>query len=389
MSNVIMIGCDLHDEKMVLKIAEGKEAAESRSWETENVAGLIGFLKSYAGERGAKRIVFAYEASGQGFGLCDRLADAGIECYVLAPTHLPHTSRTRKNKTDSNDAQMILDEVRGYVLAGRSLPSVWVPDPQTRCDRELVRARLEAASQRTSAKNRIRNLAKRHRLKFPEWFTKSGDWSKKSVAWLEQVAEGEQVELDENVRIALGSLLPIYKTLGEQIKKLNRAIEELSETDRYRMAFRKLKLIQGVGTLTAMAFLTELGDLSRFDNRRKLAGYLGLVPTANESGQRDDRKGHITRQGPPRVRHVLCQAAWAAIRWSPEWRAKYERIKRGSKKRTKIAIVGVMRQLGILMWQTARSEELDELLEEADAAVTSAKARQKGPAPPAASIPSA
>ena len=38
--------------------------------------------------RGKKRVIFAYEASGQGFGLHDELRGAGIECYVLAPTKL-------------------------------------------------------------------------------------------------------------------------------------------------------------------------------------------------------------------------------------------------------------------------------------------------------------
>jgi transposase len=47
-----------------------------------------------------------------------------------------------------------------------------------------------------------------------------------------------------------------------------------------------------------MVFLTEIGDLNRFANRRQLAAYLGLAPAAFESGDRDDRKGRITRQGP-------------------------------------------------------------------------------------------
>jgi len=130
-----------------------------------------------------------------------------------------------------------------------------------------------------------------------------------------------------------------------------------------------------------MVFLTELGDLSRFANRRQLAAYLGLTPSASESGERDDRKGHVTKQGPARVRHVLCQAAWAVLRVSPEWRATYDRTKRGSKSRGKIAIVAVMRQLAVAMWHRARSPELDGLLDEIDAQKTSARARQKGPPP--------
>lgn len=391
MSKVIMIGCDLHDAKMVLKLCCDSGTVIRKSWVTSEVDGLIEYLRSFAAERGAQRIVFAYEASVQGFGLYDRLTAAGIECHVLAPTHLPHTVHGRKNKTDDNDAQMILDELRAHVLAGRKLPDVWVPNPQTRCDRELVRWRLELCEQRTRIKNQVRNLLKRYQRPFPDWFSKSGEWSKRSVQWLREQAVdpsgGCEVDvLDECVRTALKSLVTLYEQMCEHLKQLDKSIAKLAGTDRYRQAYRKLKLQKGVGTLTAMVFLTELGDLNRFANRRQLAAYLGLVPAAFESGQRDDRKGHITRQGPARVRHVLCQASWAALRSSADWRQKYDRIRRDSPKRSKIAIVAVMRLLAITMWHAARSRELDEVLEEQDRlqALTktkgraSARARQKG-----------
>jgi transposase len=366
MSKVIMIGCDLHDRWTLLKVAVGTEAPMKRSFETSDTFGMIQWLKDFADRKDAARIVFAYEASGQGFGLYDQLSDAGIECHVVAPTHLPHTTHRRKNKTDEKDAEMILDEVRAHVLAGRKLPTVWVPNPQTRDDREAVRLRLALGEQRTQIKNQIRSLAKRTRLKLPEWFSKSGNWSGRSVQWLRDVAVGELADLQQGIRVALASLLDLYAAFTDQLKTLDKTIAQLAKTSRYAKAFRKLKLLSGVGTLTAMVFLTEIGDLNRFANRRQLAAYLGLAPAAFESGDRDDRKGRITRQGPSQLRHVLCQAAWAAIRCSEKWKGTYERIKRGTPKRSKIAIVAVMRQLGIAMWQTARSPDIDQLIEEID-----------------------
>jgi transposase len=282
-----MIGCDLHDATTVLKVAEGPGTSVRKGFATANRAGMIAWLKDFAAQRGATRIVFAYEASGQGFGLYDDLTEAGIECHVLAPTHLPHNAHSRKNKTDDKDAEMILDEVRAYVLAGRPLPSVWVPDHQTREDREPVRLRLQVAEQRTRIKNQIRNLAKRWQLAFPEWFSTSGEWSKRSLAWLDQVAAGETGELPEGVRTVLASLVELYRSLTVQIKTLDRAIDGLSKSPRYARMFRKLKTLSGVGTLTAMVFLTELGDLARFANRRQLAAYLGLAPSTFESGERN------------------------------------------------------------------------------------------------------
>ena len=191
MNKVTMIACDLHDAKMVLSVAVDDGVATRKSLPTADVAGLIAWCRDFAARHGSSRIVFAYEASGRGFGLHDALRAAGIECHVLAPTHLPRTTHRSKNKTDEKDSLMILDELRAYVLAGRKLPVVWAPDPQTRDDREPVRMRLTIAEQRTQVKNQIRTLAKRSELKFPDWFTSAGEWSKRSLGWLRDVVSGQ------------------------------------------------------------------------------------------------------------------------------------------------------------------------------------------------------
>lgn len=381
MSKATMIGCDVHDSWMVLKVSDGPGEPIKKVFATSKVDEMIVWVKDFAAQRGAKRIVFAYEASGQGFGLYDRLTEAGIECHVLAPTHLPHTVHGRKNKTDDRDAQMILDEVRAHVLAGRKLPAVWVPDPQTRDDREAVRMRLELGAQRTRIKNQIRSLAKRSKLVLPGWFSKGSCWSRRSLQWLRDVAAGTIGQLGEGVRVTLNSLVDLYQELCRQIDALDKAVAKLAKSPRYAKAFLKLQTMPGVGRLSAMVFLTEIGDLNRFANRRQLAAYLGLAPAAFESGKHGDRKGHITRQGPARVRHVLCQAAWVAVGKTTKWRSTYENVRRGSTKRSKIAIVAVMRRLAVAMWQAARSPKLDKLLEMFDRPTTSARARQKGAAP--------
>jgi transposase len=379
MSKVTMIGCDVHDASLVLRLAVGQDAAIRKTFGGSEVAEMIGWLKEFSLRREAPRIVLAYEASSRGFGLYDQLTEAGIECYVLAPTHLPRTSHRQKNKTDDKDANMLLNEVRAFVLAGRALPQVWVPDPKTRDEREVVRMRLQIGEQRTSIKNQIRHLAKRNSLVFPVWFTKSGEWSRRSLQWLHEVVAGTSGCLPEGARVVLSSLIDLYAALSCELKELDQAVLRLARSERYTQRFRKLKLMSGVGTLTAMVFLTELGDLARFANRRQLAAYLGLAPSAHESGTQDDRKGHITRQGSARVRHVLCQAAWAAMRCSKEYRATYEKIRRGTPKRSKVAIVALMRRLAIAMWHTALSPEMDVLMEEMDRAKVSTKALRKKP----------
>ena len=137
--------------------------------------------------------------------------------------------------------------------------------------------------------------------------------------------------------------------------RLDKAVRQLAKTNRYRAAHTELRKIPGVGLLTAMTFLTEMGDFHRFHNRRQVAAYLGACPSSFESGQANDRKGRITRQGPSRLRKLLCQASWVAQRHCLETKQTYTRIRGGKSNRTKKAIVAVMCRLGIKMWHRALS----------------------------------
>jgi transposase len=336
---------------MLLMFAVGTEEPQQKSFrnDAEGREAMITFLLDFARRRRSRRIVFVYEASGQGYGLRDLLSDQGIECHVLSPTHLPKTAKGKRNKTDAKDARMLFEQARGYVLAGNKLPIVWTPPQALRDDRELVRARLETAEACTRIKLQVFSLLKRYGLALPQWFGVSRTWSRRFVRWLQEQAE----QMASVVRPVLRALVQRFETVNRQLTDLDRHLRHLAKTERYRVAVEKLRELPGVGLLTALTFLTEMGDLTRFQNRRQVAAYLGLCPSSFESGEANDRKGRITRQGPARVRKLLCQAAWAAVRTDVTVHATWERIKRGSSGRAKKAIVAVMRRLGIQMWHRA------------------------------------
>jgi transposase len=348
MAEFIMVGCDLHDQTMLLKVAAGRGAAETLSVRNTRAGRgrMIADLRERSARAGDAKVIFAYEASGQGFGLYDELTDAGIECHVLAPTKIARSLQHQRGKTDEKDAEQLLQLLRAHVLAGNSLPSVWIPDPQTRDDREVLRARLDAAEKVAAVKAQIQGLLKRHRRPRPE--DMKGRWSKPYWAWLRGLAADPTAGV--GMRTTLGSLLRQLTFLDEEIGRLEEALGELACAPRYAAAIGELLKLQGVGPLTALVFLTEMGDLRRFRNRRQIGAYLGLVPRSYESGEQQDRKGHITRQGPARVRRVLCQAAWSRIREERVDHAAYQRIATKNPKHKKIAVVAMMRRLAVQMW---------------------------------------
>jgi len=353
MKKFILSGCDLHDNSMLVKVACGTEAPQKRSFENtpEGRKALIAELQRRGKAAGGAQVVFAYEASGQGFGLHDELQDAGITCHVLAPTKMECSAKHRRNKTDEKDADRVLDVVRGHYLAGNELPSVWVPDPQTRDDRETVRARLDAQDKCSLVKAQIRAGLKRNGLRKRK--AAGAGWTKAYRRWLQALSECDE-PLQHGARQALASLLRQLQHLEQEVQTLDQELVALAQTERYAAKVQQLaQTFKGVGVITALVFLTEMGDLSRFHNRRQVGAYLGLVPSSDESGEATDRKGHITHQGPARVRYVLCQAVWNRVRYDQRERAVYERIAAKNPKHKKIAVVAAMRRLAVHMWHAA------------------------------------
>ena len=297
------------------------------------------------------RVIFAYEAAGLGFGLHDELTAAGIECHVFAPTKIARSTQQRQRKTDEKDADQILQLLRGHVLAGNPLPSVWIPDIQTRDDRELVRARLDAAEKGVAIKVQIQSLLKRHRLTRLEDLKCA--WTKKACSWLRMLtrdsALGEGTARDAGQpATAVGVCAGRDRTARRGAGKPG-PFAAVCRYNREAGPDARRRRVDGVGVLD------RNGRSSAFCEPTSDRAYLGLVPRCYESGAAGDRKGHITRQGQSRVRRVLCQAVWARIRQDGSDCVAYQRLVERNPKHKKIAVVAAMRRLGVRMWHTARA----------------------------------
>lgn len=351
MCEPIMVACDLHDKTMLLMVAQGRGEPE-KLVVSNTLAGrsrMIAQLQERAQGAGGASIEFAYEASGLGFGLHDELSAAGVTCHVLAPTKIARSAQHRRRKTDEEDARQILQLLRGHVLAGNPLPTVWIPSAQTRDDRELVRLRIDLAQKKNAIKLQIKTLLKRHKLVRPQGTGRG--WTKAFRSWLHELTGSETLRV--GVRGTLASLLAQWEFFEAELRCVDQQLVRLAETPRYLPQIHALMKLPGVGVLTALVFLTEMGDLTRFANRRQISAYLGLVPASHESGNQQDRKTHITRQGPSRVRHVLCQATWAMLLHQGSDYPAYERIVARNPKHKKIAVVATMRRLAVRMWHEA------------------------------------
>ena len=353
MKNYIMVGCDLHEKNLNLRAAKNLEEPIRLSFKN-TPHGRNSMIKKLKERAGKAKIVFAYEAGPHGFGLYDYLTEQGLECHVLAPTKIPRSVRQKRAKNDDSDAMNILRVLRAHLLAGNDLPSVWVPDKETRDDREIVRARLDIGDKIVAQKNEIHALLKRTDIKKPKCV--GGNWTRRHRAWLNGLI-GPGGKLGWGAGKRLESLLRQLRFLEEEAAELDKLVKALSETARYAEPAREMMKEKGVGLLVAMVFLSEMGDLSRFGNRRRVASYVGLAPSSSESGESGERKGHITHQGSHRVRKVLCQAVWARVRYDGKEKKVYERIVARNPKHKKIAVVASMRRLVVRLWRVGRQAQ--------------------------------
>lgn len=344
MSMVIYVGMDVHLNSIA--VAWGRVQEKPRTLTiTPTPEGFESLIKAV----GTQNVWGIYEASSCGFEVYDRLRELGWKVSIVAPTHIAKSVHSRKRKTDLRDAIKLREVVMSHGELGTELAQIWIPDRELQEERELVRRRLKLSESSCRVKNGILSLLRMHRIKRPEGMKKA--WTQRHVAWLRGLAKDNA--LGSKVRLVLESYLRELDFVEQEIALIQEAVELLSKEPRYCAAVDNMTHIPGVGILTAMTFLVELGDVRRFNNRRQVGSYLGLVPASYESGEADDRKGHITRLGPPRVRKVLNQAAWHLVRLDPVWRQRYEGIAgRGG---GKTAIVAIMRRLGIELWQRAKS----------------------------------
>jgi len=349
MAKYIIAGGDVHEESVLVKWAVDNGEAHRRSFDASGNGrkAMIKFLKAEAQEAGADRIAFAYEACCFGFGLYDDLTEAGIKCHVLAPSRIARSPKHIRAKTDEKDAAKILEILRSHLLAAGEMYDVWVPDQETRQDRMVVRRRLEVGEKRSRVRTQIKMLLKGADIARPQSLGEG--WTRRYVSWLRGLCEaGGRLGMGE--AISLDSLIREMEWLDSEVAKLDQDLAALSGGARYAAPVREMMKLRGVGLLTGMVYLAEMGDLSRFPNRRTVAAYLGLVPSSDESGEKSDRKGHLTKQGSRRIRKVLCQAAWSRSRSEPDEKAAHARIMRRNPKKGKIALVALMRRLAVRMW---------------------------------------
>jgi transposase len=210
----------------------------------------------------------------------------------------------KRAKTDRADAR----HLRELLLVGR-LPESWIAPDHLLDLRARVRLRHALVNQRGEWQQRIHAVLYHHGLpQRRELLTRD------NRAWV------EQAPLPATAREQITVALALIDALQAQVDPITRELRAYAPR---QPGCRALMGHYGIGALTAVAILAELGDARRFSSSRHAVRYAGLDITVHQSDQRR-APGHLSRQGPPALRWALFEAAQAARRPSSPDRPYYD-----------------------------------------------------------------
>jgi transposase len=246
-------------------------------------------------------------------------------------------------KTDRIDVGKMARKLEQGELKG-----IYVPTRTQHEKRQVARTYGQALKERRRAQQRIRSLMQEHGRLGP--LPKMG-WSA-YCQWL------DTQPLAEEVRLCVDALLTMRKMAELQARVLKARLMRIAASEPYRKVVDALCTHPGVGELSAIRFMLEIGDIHRFATADSLGHYLGLTPSEYSSGELVQR-GAILKCGPGTLRAAMVQCGWVSVRKGGEatLREMFDRLApRTGKKR---AIVAVTRRLAVRLrarWLEALEE---------------------------------
>lgn len=254
-------------------------------------AGVRRFLERFRG----RELEVALEATTGWRFVVEELRRIGAVVHLAEPAETAGLRGPKKRaKNDRTDARHLRE-----LLMVKRLPESWIPPEHILDLRGRVRLRHTLAEQRSEWQQRIQAVLYQHGCpQRRQLMTADGR------EWL--AAQSLPAAAREQITVATAMI----DALEAQIAPLDR---ELRAYARRQAGCKALMAHYGIGALTAITILAELGDCTRFSSSRQAVRYAGMDITVYESDQRR-APGHLSRQGPPALRWALYEAAQAARR---------------------------------------------------------------------------
>jgi transposase len=288
----IVMGLDQHRAQVTAEWLDTSTGELSRGRiAPADRAGVRRFAARFRGQQ----LEVALEATTGWRFVVEELQAVGAQVRLAEPAETAARRGTKKRaKSDRADAR----HLRELLMVGR-LPESWIPSEHLLDLRARVRLRHTLVDQRREWQQRMQSVLYHHGAPPRSWLLTA-----QSRAWL------ESLDLPAAAREQITVALAMSDAHDAQLAPLD---QQLRAYAKRQPGCRALMRHYGIGPLTAITILAELGDARRFSSSREAARYAGMDITVHQSNDRR-APGRLSRQGPPALRWALFEAAQCARR---------------------------------------------------------------------------
>lgn len=269
-----------------------------------------------------------YEAGFCGFWIQRKLTQLGVECIVVNPADIHTNQKEKLSKTDLLDSRKLATELQ----VGR-LKSVHVPKIEDQVVRSLCRLRHSLTKDSTRVKNRIKGFLNVYGITIDK--DPACRWS---GAFIKKLEKASQLPGGDTLRILVNNLKMIKMQIKSCTSDLRHVLRKSGKIDIVIL----LMSIPGIGFLTAATLCCELISVNRFPTFNHLASFIGFIPTMHESAE-TSKKGELTPRGNSKLRYMLIEAAWIAVKKDPVMLKKFDELSK--KMRKQKAIIKIAKKL--------------------------------------------
>lgn len=248
-----------------------------------------------------------------------------------------------KKKNDRVDAATIADCLRCNFL-----PECYMAPMEIRDRRRTLRYRNLLVRQAVQLKNKTAGLLMETGVSYNKKKLHQGGYFTEFLATNEEISES----LRPLLRLNRGMLVGLKKIEHGLLRSLERDPQLVDRVNR-------LLTIPGIGPVTALTWVLEMGEVKRFSSVKEVISYCGLcADEKNSAGVA--KRGPLSKQRNKHVQTVLVEAAKLAPRWSPELALVYEHElqKKGDRNRATLAVA---RKLAAYLLAVDRDERVFEI----------------------------
>lgn len=294
------------------------------------------------------KVTLCYEAGYDGFWLARFLEQRGIECLVMEPASLQVNRKARRVKTDRIDVESILHTLIAWCRGERHVCSmVVIPSVEEEDLRRSHRERDRLIRERTAHINRIKGLLFGQGIRGIN--VKVRDKSLKPAALVTGDGRALPERLGREINREIERLALVQTQIVTIERERDKAPTPCVATERKRHDLLRLK---GLGP-TLSSTLTREVYYRRFVNRRQVASYIGIAPSAYDSGDGHRSQG-ISKAGNRLARVAMVEAAWLWVRHQPDSALSlwfHERTQGQKGRIRRVMIVALARKLAIALWR--------------------------------------